>query len=128
MSDDHKEALAEGRQQGRAVREYLEALEQHKPRRGRKRTPESIERQLAKIEGELASADPMKKLLLIQDRIDLTSELSSFGETVDITALEDAFVGSAAAYSERKGISYAAWRELGVDAAILKRANISRAS
>ena len=36
MSDAHKEALAEGREQGRAVRRYLEALEANKPRRGRK--------------------------------------------------------------------------------------------
>ena len=43
MSAEHKAALAEGREQGRAVREYLEALEAHKPRRGRKRTPDSNE-------------------------------------------------------------------------------------
>ena len=30
MSDQHKEALAIGRDQGRAVRRYLEALEAHK--------------------------------------------------------------------------------------------------
>lgn len=38
MSDEHKAALAEGRDQGRAVRRYLDALEQHRPKRGRKRT------------------------------------------------------------------------------------------
>ena len=42
MSDSHKAALAEGREQGRAVRRYLEALEAHKLKRGRKRTQESI--------------------------------------------------------------------------------------
>ena len=46
MSDDHKAALAAGRNEGRAVRRYLEALEAHKPKRGRKRTPESIEKRL----------------------------------------------------------------------------------
>ena len=30
------------------------------------------------------------------------------------------------AYAERKGISYAAWRELGVPADVLKKANITR--
>ena len=30
-------------------------------------------------------------------------------------------------YAERRGISYAAFRELGVDAAVLKQAGISRA-
>ena len=55
MSDTHKAALAEGREQGRAVRRYLEALEAHKPRRGRKRTPESMEKRLAAIEDDVAS-------------------------------------------------------------------------
>jgi hypothetical protein len=35
-------------------------------------------------------------------------------------------VGAAKAYSERRGISYAAWRELGVEAAVLKKAGIGR--
>ena len=38
MSDAHKVARAEGREQGRSVRHYLEALEQHRPKCGRKRT------------------------------------------------------------------------------------------
>src|SRR5215210_5349048 len=57
MSDEHKAALAEGRSQGRAVRRYLEALEANKPKRGRKRTPEGIQRRLAAIEERMASAD-----------------------------------------------------------------------
>jgi hypothetical protein len=43
MSKQHKAALAVGRAEGLAVRRYLDALEAHKPKRGRKRTPESIE-------------------------------------------------------------------------------------
>ncbi len=35
---------------------------------------------------------------------------------------------TAAKYAERKGISYAAWRELGVPADVLKKAGISRGS
>jgi hypothetical protein len=53
MSESHKAALAEGREQGRAVRRYLEALEAHKPKRGRKRTPESVQKRLAAIEEKL---------------------------------------------------------------------------
>ena len=48
-------------------------------------------------------------------------------KTVDQAALEKAFVGAAASYSARKKISYAAWRENGVSAAVLKAAGISRA-
>jgi hypothetical protein len=128
MTQEHKDALAEGRRQGRAVRDYLEALEQHRPKRGRKRTPDSIRKQLDRINTELESADPMKKLQLIQDRMDLTAELESSENKPDLGALEDDFVAAAKPYSERKRISYAAWRELGVEASVLKRAGIARTS
>jgi len=128
MTPEHKKALAEGREQGRAVRAYLEALEANKPRRGRRRTPESIERRLATIESQLDSADPLKKVQLVQERMNLQQELAAGSATVDIGALEKDFVANAASYSSRKGISYAAWRELGVPATVLRSAGISRAS
>jgi hypothetical protein len=128
MSDEHKAALAEGRNQGRAVRSYLEALDAHKPKRGRKRTPESMEKRLNRIDVELVSADPLKRLQLIQERLDLKQELDAAGQPVDLSGLEQGFVDAAAAYSTRKGISYAAWRELGVEPAVLKRAGIGRSS
>ena len=126
MSESHKEALALGREQGRAVRRYLEALELHKPKRGRKRTPESVQRQLAAIEGKLRAADPLTRVQLIQQRMDLQAELASQGAAVDLGALEADFVKAARDYGQRKGISYAAWREAGVGAAILKKAGIGR--
>jgi hypothetical protein len=126
MSDEHKAALAEGRNQGRSVRRYLEALEAHRPKRGRKRTTESMQKRLDRIDVELVSADPLKRLQLIQERLDLKEELDSASETVDLSGLEQEFVDAAAAYSKRKGISYAAWRELGVEPAVLKRAGIGR--
>ena len=126
MSPDHKQALADGRAQGHAVRAYLAALERHKPRRGRKRTAASIESRLASIEDELVSADVLRRLQLIQERMDLQAELTRMSEVPDVTALEDAFVTAARHYGERKGITYAAWREAGVQAAVLKRAGITR--
>lgn len=126
MSDAHKAALAEGREQGRAVRRYLEALEANKPKRGRKRTPESMKRRLERIESELPSADPLKRLQLVQERMDLERQVETTAETVDLSALERDFVEAAAGYSARKGISYAAWRELGVPAPVLKAAGIGR--
>ena len=126
MSDSHKAALAEGRDQGRAVRRYLEALEAHKPKRGRKRTPESVQKRLATIEEKLDGADALSRLHLVQERMNLENELASTGNTVDVQALEDEFVASAAPYGARKGITYAAWRHLGVDPAVLRRAGIKR--
>ena len=46
MSSEHKAALARGREHGRAVKNYLEALSANKPKRGRKRTPDSINKRL----------------------------------------------------------------------------------
>ncbi len=43
-----------------------------------------------------------------------------------MAALEADFVKAAKNYSERKGISYAAWREAGVDAGVLKAAGLRR--
>ena len=126
MSEDHKTALAQGRSEGRAVRRYLEALEAHKPRRGRKRTVESMKARLAAIEEALVDAEPLDRLHLVQERMDLEAEIASAGEKLDLAALENDFVQAAAAYSRRKGISYSAWRELGVPAATLKRADIGR--
>lgn len=128
LSEDHKAALAEGRSQGRAVRRYLEALEAHKPRRGRKRTSDSMRRRLEKIEAELAEADPLKRLQLVQERLDLQEELAAADNKVDLDALEKEFIAAARSYSDRKGITYAAWRELGVSAATLKRSGISRSA
>jgi hypothetical protein len=126
MSDSHKAALAEGREQGRAVRRYLEAIEAHKPKRGRKRTSESMQKRLSTIEDKIAGADPLTRLHLAQERMDLMRELSTSDNGVNLQELEDAFVASAEPYGRRKGITYGAWREAGVDPSVLRRAGIRR--
>ncbi|MCU0260036.1 MAG: hypothetical protein MUE78_03370 [Ilumatobacteraceae bacterium] len=128
MSDEHKAALAQGRAEGKAVRDYLEGLRSSKPKRGRKRTPDSIRKRLDAIEAELVDASPLDELKLVQERHDLTRELETFGSGVDLSALEDRFVEVARSYSQRQGISYSSWREVGVEAAVLKRAGIARSS
>lgn len=126
MSDAHKAALAQGRTEGRVVREYLDALRANKPTPGRKRTADSIERRLKVIEKDLAAADPVKELKLVQERIDLQAELTAMSNKVDLIACEEAFVKVAKSYSERTGVSYEAWREVGVTPAVLKTAGITR--
>ena len=128
MTDEHKAALAEGRTQSRAVRNYLEAIESTKPKRGRKRTADSVKKRLATIDTELAGADPLKALNLRQERKNLQAELAGFDHQVDLADVEQAFVGVAKAYGERGGISYDVWREQGVSAEVLKRAGISRSN
>jgi hypothetical protein len=128
MTPQHKAALAEGRTEGRAVKSYLEALELNRPRRGRKRTPDSIKTRLATIDTQIDEGSALQRLQLVQERMDLQHELEQLGAKTDLSALEAAFVKTAGKYAQRKGISYAAWRELGVSAEVLKKAGISRAS
>ena len=128
VTPEHKAAMAEGRTQSRAIGAYLEALESHKPKRGRKRTSESIDKRLAAIATSLESASPIKRLSLVQEQLDLLAEKDSMGTSVDVSAFESDFVAAAKGYGARKGISYAAWRQLGVPAPVLKRAGISRAA
>jgi len=113
-----------------AVRDYLKALEQNAPRRGRRRTPESVERQLALLEGEMEGASVTKRLDLIQQRINLETDLETLQQagSVDLSALEAGFATHAAAYGGRRGISYAAWREVGVSSTTLKSAGIRRST
>lgn len=128
LSDQHKAAMAAGRVEGRIVREYLDALRSNKPKRGRKRTPDSIKARLAAIEEELAVADPLDELRLIQERRNLSDELETMSAGVNLSELETEFVKIAKSYSERQGIAYATWREVGVEASVLKAAGIGRAA
>src|SRR3546814_18865629 len=107
MSAAHKAALAEGRSQGRAVRKYLEALEANKPKRGRKRNAKSIQDRIANIDASLAGSDPLKRVQLIQERLDLTSELAAFDDAVDLPRTEERRVGKEGASTCRtRGAAY----------------------
>jgi hypothetical protein len=130
MSVQHKAALAKGRTQASAVRAYLEALETNRPKRGRKRTPESIERRLAAIDAAYETAGTLTALQLLQERRNLDAELVTLRSTSggqDLERLRKEFVRNAKAYGQAKGIAYATWREIGVPAEILRQAGISRA-
>jgi hypothetical protein len=126
MTSEHKQALAEGRELGRGVKNYLEALEANRPKRGRQRTPDSIKKRLDAIKVAVPDSPPLQRLQLVQEELDLQAELERLQAKVDLSGLEREFVRVAKPYSERKGISYAAWRELGVSADVLKKAGITR--
>ncbi len=115
MSTGHKAALARGRAESASVRHYLEALETSKPKRGRKRTPASIDKRLGTIENQLATADALTRLHLLQEQKDLMEERSRVHQVKDLSALEKQFIKVAKDYGERKGITYATWRAAGVE-------------
>ncbi|MGQ0825094.1 MAG: hypothetical protein ACT4OX_08745 [Actinomycetota bacterium] len=127
MTADHKVALAEGRNHARTVGRYLEALDANRPKRGRRRTSESVKKRLATVDAELKEATGLGRLTLLQERRNLEVELASMQSGgVDLSALEKDFVKVAKTYAQRKGITYGAWREFGVPPEVLKKAGISR--
>lgn len=126
MTTEHKDALAQGRREGAAVRRYLEALAANRGKRGRKRTSASVERRIAAINIEIEGTDALDSLLLRQERKDLEAELTRLQSSQDIKKLEKDFVSAARGYGERKGIDYSTWREAGVAPTVLAKAGIKR--
>ena len=127
MSDTHKEALAEGRNHARIVGRYLEALEANKPKRGRKRTPDTVKKRLAAVTDGIKEANGLTRLNLLQERRDLEVELASMqAGAPDLGDLEKEFSKVAKSYSQKKKISYGAWREFGVPPEVLKQSGITR--
>jgi len=128
LSASHKDALAEGRRQGNAVRRYLVALEHSKPRRGRSTSADALRARLEDLESKLAVADPLQRVHLIQERRNLELRIEGASAEAeaedDLPELEEAFIAVAADYGSRKGIDYATWREAGVSAAVLQKAGI----
>ena len=123
MSQEHKDALAVGRRQARAIKAYLRALETTKP--GRPVTKETLEQRLAKVNERIqTSDDPLKSVELIQIRLDIKQAISSLYDRENLDELEAEFRVHVRPYSDRKGISYIAWREFGVPAATLRAAKV----
>lgn len=128
VSDSHKAAMAAGRQAARSINSYLTALEEHRPKRGRKVSQDEIEKRLASARAEAETAIGTAKLLAVQLVEDLEGRLKALADsTIDNFAdLEQGFIDAAKSYSDSKGISYATWRKVGVPAELLKKAGITR--
>lgn len=125
MSAEHKAALAQGRRESRTVKKYLSALNSRRP--GRPVTADAINKKLETVAAKLQTEeDPLKLLDLHQERIDAEDALADIQGQENVEELEKAFVEVAKSYSDRKGISYSAWRQIGVSAATLKAAGIPR--
>jgi len=113
-----------------AVRDYLKALETNRPKRGRKRTPASVRNQIDAVAAAMDGASATKRLALVQQRIDLETELDRLenADSVDMGDLEANFAKHAASYGGKRGISYGAWREVGVPSPVLRAAGIRRSA
>ncbi len=125
LSDEHKAALAKGRAEARAVRAYLDALNTKRPRG--KLSSAGLKERLDSLANQIEiEKNSLKRLQMIQQRFDVEDKLKLLENAIDYEALESEFVSVAASYSERKGITYSAWREGGVAPDVLKAAGIRR--
>lgn len=123
MTKEHKEALAEGRRQSRAIKAYLSGLKSRRP--GRPVTADSLQARLERVTQQIEEAtDPLESVSLTQAKLDIEAQLARMGESENMEALEEGFVKYAKGYSDRKGISYTAWRQVGVPAAVLRQSGI----
>ena len=124
LTQEHKDAMAKAGVENKAVKEYLESLDSSRRRPGRQRSPGKMRAKLGEIAEQIESASPMKRVTLVQERIDIERSLAQQTDDADLGPAEDAFVDVAAAFSTRKGLSKKAWREVGVPSAVLKRAGV----
>ncbi len=85
------------------MKNYLEALQQNRPKRGRRRTPDSIKKRLTAIDSSYGDVSALQQLQLAQERMDLQRELETMGNKVDLSALESDFVKTAAKYARTQG-------------------------
>ncbi|HZN16509.1 MAG TPA: hypothetical protein VFB78_19750 [Acidimicrobiales bacterium] len=110
------------------MRRYLSTLDSLRPGRGPKRAAEAIANRLLKIDEMLISADPVSRLHLTQERIDLDAESIRLGNgaEADVSEMEAEFIKVAKVYGDRTGITFSAWRQVGVEADVLEKAGIVR--
>jgi hypothetical protein len=124
MTAEHKKALAEGRRQSKAVKGYLEALSTD---RRSVADPKQFQKRISDLSKKIdAEENPSRRVELVQRRLDLENQLADAEGTADLAQLERDFKRAVKGYSQRKGISYKAWREVGVPASVLRDAGISR--
>ncbi len=127
MTTEHKEALARGRNQSRVVRRYLDSLSDK--RRGRPVDRQSLEAKIGRLQSRISEeANVTRSVELVQQRLDLEERLAGLKDSENGDSVEQDFVSIAGDYSQQRGISYEAWREAGVPAAVLRQAGVSRGS
>jgi hypothetical protein len=126
MTTTHKAALARGREMSTIVDRYLSVVNVPK-KRGRRVSPAVLRKRLTAAEATRKSSTGVAKVLAAQEVRDLRARLAeTSGDGTNAKTLEASFVKVARQFSVNRGISYAAWRDAGVPAAVLQRAGIAR--
>ena len=107
------------------MRAYLDALTIKKPRGAANAA--TLQQRMDRLTDQIeAEKNSLKRLQLIQQRFNVEDKLKAVDDSIDYEALEADFVAAAASYSDRKGITYSAWRAAGVTPDVLKSAGVRR--
>lgn len=125
LSEGHKKALTSGRLESKAIGDYVDALKAGagKARKSR-RTRDDVRAEIKEAKAELRTARAVDRVRLQQRLIDLDVELGEIAKFVDIAPLEREFIKVVKRFSERNGITWTAWRKVGVSAAVLRAAKV----
>lgn len=127
LTPAHKKALAAGRTESAAVDRYLAAVTAPK-KRGRRVSATTLRTRLQAAEQRARTSLGVHRVLAHQEVRDLRARLSVSAEhsDADIKKLEQEFVNVVKGFSQRRGISYGAWRDAGISADVLKKAGVPR--
>ena len=90
MTDEHKQALAEGRELGRRCATTWKPSSRTSPSGAGSATPDSVKKRLATIESTLPDASPIKKVGAHPGAPRPHVELATMGTKVDLSGLERA--------------------------------------
>jgi hypothetical protein len=112
----------------RVVNPYLLSLSAKKKNNSGKRSPERLAAKLETISAKLdtdTTLTPVARLRLYQDRIDITRDLNAATYQPDIDGLVKLFIEVGAEWAKDTGISYQAFRDMGVPTSVLREARIA---
>lgn len=126
LTEQHKQQMRIGRQQSAAVRHYLQAIATVG---GNVQDPAAqIERaktKLSDLESGIPNSNPIERLKLTQEVLNLKGRISKLSALNEVTDAEGPFVECAKAFSDRFGITRAAWKAQGVPGEVLDKAGIT---
>lgn len=111
------------RAQHATVERYLNALDA----RGSVANPEHLEAAIDQLSEQIEATSDLERLALVQKRIEAETLLMKILEESErLELLENEFVEVASDWAAAHGVTYQAFRRVGVPVAVLDRAAISR--
>lgn len=124
--------MAKNTEERAAIVSYLAAIDRKnapKPRGGRRRTTESIGRDITTCEQTIASTmDPIRKLHATQELLNLQHEAEQIASDeyyADPTNFEADFIAHLSGYADRNAITASALRRVGVPARVIREAGLT---